>query len=395
MAEARRGPTGALTRLTAVSRALTYAVSLDEVLDITVDCAADLLEAPRVVLMLRDDEGLLRVRAALGCDPEAVESFREPLDETLISHLSRLLGPDAPERFLGVPLVVGGLVIGLLAVLRPEDRAPEERDDWLLSALADQASVALENARGGEGRTTLESRVAELERLRSSREDALRMIGHDLRNPLSALNGYVHLLGSEAYGPLNDAQHVAVGRLRSIAAHLESLVANVVEIGRLAAGGLELTCLPVPLPDVASSAADILQLDAQNRGVELAIDVPPDTTVVADADRLRQVLIHLLDNALKHAPAGTAVRIEAATEGEGDGAVVAIAVSDQGPGVPAEAAETIFEPYRRLEGTGGAGTGMGLGLAIARGLVQVMDGTLVLDTSASAGARFVLRLPAA
>jgi phosphoserine phosphatase RsbU/P len=393
VATSRTGSTGALTRLTAVSRALTYAASLDDVLEITVDCAADLLDAPRVVLMLRDDEGLLRIRAALGCDPAAVESFREPLEETLITRLTAVLGPEAAERFLGVPLVVRGGVIGLLAVLRPAERPRAERDEWLLSALADQASVALENARGTDGRTALEGRVRELERRDTQREEALRMIGHDLRSPLSALNGYLHLLQMESYGPLNDAQRATVERLLAVARHVDSLVNNVAEMGRLAMGTLDLRPLSIELGPLADAAADILRLEAQRKGVEVRVEVPPDLRVRADPDRLRQVLVQLLDNAVKFAPEGTAVRLEAEAGSEAGSGVVVIRVVDQGPGVPADEADAIFEPYQQGTGAVASPASMGLGLAIARALVDLMDGTIALDPAVPQGATFLVRLP--
>lgn len=394
-AGSRTAAAGALTRLTAVSRALTYAASLDEVLEITVDCAADLLDAPRVVLMLQDEDGLLRVRAALGCDPEAVARFREPLEETLISRLALLLGPGAPERFLGVPLVVRGSIIGLLAVVAPEEAMGDERPEWLLSALADQASVALESARDGEGRSALRGRLEELERRDTQREEALRMIGHDLRSPLSALNGYLHLLQLESYGPLNDAQRATVERLLSVARHVDSLVGNVREMGRLATGTLELTCVAVELAPLAEAAADIIRVDALSKDVEIRVEAPRDARVLADADRLRQVLVQLLDNAVKFSPKESVVTLAGGVEERDEGRRVVVRVSDQGPGVAEDEAEAIFEPYRQGAGVTGATGSMGLGLAIARALLTLMEGSIGLDPAAEEGATFVVTLPAA
>ena len=107
-----------LRKLTEVSRALTYAVSLEEVLDLTVARAAELLDAPRTVLMLTNNEGLLSVRASFGLGPDAQSDFLEPLQESLIMRLKALLGTTEEEQFLGVPLVVAGEVTGLLAVAR-------------------------------------------------------------------------------------------------------------------------------------------------------------------------------------------------------------------------------------------------------------------------------------
>lgn len=386
MAEVRRGSSaGALTRLTAVSRALTYAVSLEEVLEITVDCAADLLEAERVVLMLLGEDDLLEIRAQRGVEPEVAERFREPLNESLIGRLNAVFGPGAAETFLGVPLVVRGSVMGLLAILGRAE-APMERSEWLLSALADQAAVALESTRDEATRAELEERARELERVGGHRDDALRMVGHDLKSPLSALNGYLHLLSSESYGPLNDAQRVTLERLASITAHVASLVDSIVDIGRLASGSLHLQCGPLKLAPVVEEAVTVLGMAPQQEGVEVEVRLAEGLAVHGHRDRLRQVLVHLIDNAVKHAPPQTAVTVRAEEEGE----EVVVRVRDVGPGVPPDRAEEIFEPYRRLEGetTGG----MGLGLAIARGLVERMGGTISLDTTEPVGATFVIRL---
>ena len=104
-----------MRKLTEVSRALTYAVSLEDVLRLTVERAAELLETERAVLMLTNEQGFLAVRASFGLDLSLADRFREPLDETLIHRLQNLLGVDA-TRFRGVPLVVGGEVIGILGV---------------------------------------------------------------------------------------------------------------------------------------------------------------------------------------------------------------------------------------------------------------------------------------
>ena len=391
MAETRRSrrgsSAGALTRLTAVSRALTYAVSLDEVLEITVDCAVDLLDAERVVLMMLEDDGLLRIRAQRGVEPEVAERFREPLDESLIGRLSGVFGPTAAGSFLGVPLVVRGSVMGLLATVIRESGSPTERDEWLLSALADQASVALESTRDDEARPRLKGGASEVEVMGGHRDDALRMVGHDLKSPLSALNGYLHLLATESYGPLNDAQRATVERLSSITAHVASMVDSIVDIGRLASGSLHLDCGPLKLAPVVSEAMMVLGMSPQEAGVGIEVRVPEGLAVNGHRDRLRQVLVHLMDNAVKHAPRDTDVTVTA----EEDGEQVAVRVHDRGPGVPPERAEEIFEPYRRLDGETAAG--MGLGLAIARGLVERMGGTITVDTAATEGATFVIRLP--
>ena len=172
-----------LRRLTELSRALTYAVSLDEVLDLTTERAAGLLETDRAVLMLTNDEGVLSVRASFGLERASTERFREPLDDSLVQRLQGLLRVE-PERFVSVPLVVAGEVTGILAVALLEGMDPSEEQEWLLSALADQAAVALEKTR--------------LDETGEFRERLIGIVSHDLRNPLnSILLGATLLLGTK------------------------------------------------------------------------------------------------------------------------------------------------------------------------------------------------------
>ena len=118
-----------LRRLTEISRALTYATALDQILSLAVARAVELVEARSAILMLADEDGLLQVGATHGVAPGTLERFREPLDETLARRLQGLLGVESQECFLGVPLVAHGAVTGLLAIVRPAaDPVTEEEE---------------------------------------------------------------------------------------------------------------------------------------------------------------------------------------------------------------------------------------------------------------------------
>src|SRR5688572_29885264 len=201
-----------LRRLTEISRALTYTTSLEQVTRLTVERGAELLDADAAVLLLPDEAGLLHVRASHGVGEEVVASFRTALTDEVIGRLQGLLGvPD--ECFIAVPLVVGGAVTGVVAVATRHPSTPA--DESLLSALADQAAVALENARlGGEVRVEMEDRLRASEGATSAKDRALATLAHDIRSPLGAIQGYCELLEEEVYGPVNDRQREALGRVR-------------------------------------------------------------------------------------------------------------------------------------------------------------------------------------
>jgi phosphoserine phosphatase RsbU/P len=381
-----------LRRLTEVSRALTYTTSLDQVTRFTVRRGAELLDGPAAVLMLADADGLLQVRAAHGIDEDQLSRFSVPLDDDLTDRLRGLLGV-AEDRFIAVPLVAGGQMTGLLAVTTSDAYTASE--EWLLSALADQAAVALENARlTGEVRIEMEERLQASEGATSAKDQALATLAHDIRTPLGAIDGYCCLLEEGIHGPLNDRQLETLGRIRLSGAHLLSLLDNVMEMARLNAGAVRVSTERVRLVEVAREAVQILlpAAEAKLQTVEFAPDADP--VVLADHGRLRQVVINLIGNAVKFTPDSGRIEVQMSLCTEAGAAFAEISVRDTGPGIPESEQQAIFAPYFRSSATEHI-EGVGLGLAISRALVEQMGGELLLQSAAGAGACFTVRLPLA
>jgi len=369
-----------LQRLTAVSRVLGESASVQEALDTAVTCAAEVLGGERAVLVLKDpDDGLLHVQAAHGLKPGSADRVAEPLSERLVRRLETLLDASAGHGFIGVPIISGGAVVGILAAVRATDirSSADPRDEWLLSALSDQVAVALARGTDGGGRGP---------RLRG--DDALTMVAHDLRSPLSALKGYVHLLQQGRFGALTDSQETVVDRLGGIADHINALAQNIQDFGEIADGTLELDTRPVQLWPIVEEARTMIGLRVREQRLTVRVSVPGVLKVVAAPDRLRQVLIQLLDNAIKHAPEDSTVEVRAEETTAGR---VAVLVSDEGPGVPPGSEETIFEAYRQLHGQREC-AGLGLGLAIGRALIERMGGKLTVLQDSRRGATFRVEL---
>ena len=379
---------GRLRRLSEIGRALTYATSLDQVARLTVERGAELLEAMSAVLMLPDAGGLLHVRAAHGIDEERIARFRAPLTDEVIGRLQGLLAvPD--DSFIAVPLVVGGSVTGLVAVALGHDATAA--DEWLLSALADQAAVALESARlGGEVRLEMEGRLRATEGATNAKDRALSTLAHDIRSPLGAIDGYCSNLEEEIYGPVNDKQRDVLRRVRMSGRHLLSLLDTVMDMARFNAGVAALKSEPVRISEVAREAVQILGPAAEAKFQSLRLDSEADTTVTADGARLRQVLVNLIGNAVKFTPQEGSItvrtsvrRIDGVSWGE-------IRVTDTGPGIAESEQAAIFEPYYRSEGTALL-PGLGLGLAISHALVKHMGGEMELESEVGIGSSFVVR----
>lgn len=357
---------------------------------LTCERGADLLDASAAVLMLQDADGLLHVRAAYGIDDARVGRFQAPFGDELITRLRGLLAA-RDDWFIAVPLVVAGAAIGLLAVSL--GRAADDPDEWLLSALADQAAVALENARlGGEVRLEMEGRLRASEGATNAKDRALATLAHDIRSPLGAIEGYCNVLEDGLYGPVTDKQREGLGRIRMSGRHLLSLLENVMDMARLSAGTTKVRADPVRLVDVASEAVHILLPASYAKHQRLLMNAEADVVVTADAARLRQVLVNLIGNAVKFTPVEGTITVTAGQSMSGGTMWGEIRVSDTGPGISDADRMAIFEPYYRSEGTAMM-PGIGLGLAISLALVRQMGGTIYVESRLGAGSSFIIRLP--
>ena len=230
------------------------------------------------------------------------------------------------------------------------------------------------------------------------RSDLLANVSHELRTPLaSILTGATDLL---ARPRLPASVHVDMEAIIGQARRLERLVSDLLDMARIEAHALTLDPVEIELGDAVEAAAGRLRMASPGRPV--TIGLPPDgLEVLADWDRLGQILDNLLQNAHRHAPPGTPITVEGAP---GKRSMVVIRVIDQGPGVQVEQRERIFERFVRGvdEGEtgedvpGAAPSGTGLGLAIVRGLVEAHAGRVwIEDPEEGEGAHFAFTLPAA
>ena len=380
-----------LRRLTEIGRALTYTTSVEQVARLTVERGAGLFGTAGAVLMLPDGDGQLHVRATHGVSEPLVTRFRAPADDDVAERLRGLLGvPD--DFFVAVPLVVGGAVTGLVAAAL--DHAATSSDEWLLSALADQSAVALENARlGFEVRVEMEERLRASEGAMNAKDRALATLAHDIRAPLGAIDGYCWNMEDEIYGPVSEQQRMVLGRVRMSGRHLLSLLDNVMDMARLNAGVVVLLAEPVRLADVAREAVEILAPASAAKRQRLELAGTLDAVVTGDRARLRQVLVNLLGNAVKFTPPEGTVTITTANRRDGDRMWGEARVADTGPGIAEAERAAVFEPYYRSADTARE-PGVGLGLAISRGLVAQMGGELELESEVGIGSAFTIRLPA-
>ena len=256
-----------------------------------------------------------------------------------------------------------------------------------------QASLAAIRERGATvGAVAVFHDVTELKRLERVRQEFVANVSHELRTPLTAIKGYAETLRD---GGLRDPETAAefVRVIHRHAERLRALIEDLLDLAAVEQGEARLKPAVVRARDVAAQAEGLVRPAAEARGQTLAIDLPADLPdILADRDRLAQILINLLDNAVKFTPEGGRVTLSAkAAEGR-----VVLAVRDNGVGIPPGDLPRIFERFYRVgrsrdrrEG------GTGLGLAIAKHLTQAMGGTIEVESVQGSGTTFRVSLPAA
>lgn len=217
------------------------------------------------------------------------------------------------------------------------------------------------------------SRLAKLEAERASRakSEFLSRMSHDLRTPLNAILGFAQLLEMDRLGV---EQADSVHQILQGGAHLLELVNEVLDIARIEAGHLALSPEPVSLLEVIHEVVSLVRPLGVARAITLRTDpgVDPAIHVLADRQRVKQVLVNLLGNAVKYNTNGGTVTVTAAVSG----GRVRVSVTDTGAGIPAQKLPLLFQPFERLGAEQGPVEGTGLGLAVSKGLIEAMGGTI-------------------
>jgi len=374
--------------LFAFSRKLAGIGTLDDLLWVTVSQIALMLKL-RVVLLLPEGDGLA-VRA--GYPPE------DQLDEADLAAArwswahNRAAGRGADTlpgaRWLFLPFRTGRGAVGVLGIERDEPGpllTPDGRR--LLDALADQAALAIE-------RITLAEAIdrarvmAETERLRAA---LLTSISHDLRTPLATIIGSLTSLRSYGASYDDKTRDEFMATIQAEAERLNRFIGNLLDMTRLEAGAID---LKPELADLAEIVGTALQRTAKLLAAHrVVIEIDPDMPMLrTDYLLLEQALFNLLDNAAKYAPAGSRVLIR----GRRDGGSVLVEIVDEGPGIPAQELERIFDKFYRVQAQDRQRAGTGLGLPICRGFVEALGGTISAGNRRDgSGAVFAIRLPTA
>ena len=240
----------------------------------------------------------------------------------------------------------------------------------------------------------LEQKTADAQSANRAKTDFLAMVSHELRTPLNAIAGYTELLEMGLRGPLTDAQRRDLARIRASGQHLLGLISGVLDLNRIERGQVTYELVQIPIEPFLADLDALVSPQAAAKS--LTLEYVPATgalAVIADREKLRQIMLNLLSNAIRYTPAGGHITLSVRAS---DDKRLEIRVEDTGPGIPESRREHVFEPFVQLDRSlAQPQEGLGLGLAISRDLARGMHGDLTVGSNAGGGASFTLVLPKA
>ncbi len=231
------------------------------------------------------------------------------------------------------------------------------------------------------------------ERANRAKGEFLSRMSHELRTPLNAILGFAQILESDQTAPLSEEQLEHVRQISHAGWHLLEMINEVLDLSRIEAGGISVTLVPTALAPLIEQCIALMRPLADQRGIEIDNRIDPNdgSRVVADAARLRQVVINLLSNAIKYNRQDGRIVLDSGADDLGR---TWLAVSDTGCGIPLERMDELFQPFNRLGADASGVEGSGVGLALTKRLVELMQGEIRVESVPGEGATFTVELNA-
>jgi len=379
-----------------ISRQLNSTLQLDLLLAHITNSAAKLINAEAASILLMDSNtGVLRFEAAL--DPRGVsyDSFEVPLEGSIAGWVVMNKQPlviedvttdprffsqvDEASEFrtrnlMAVPMLTRDRVLGCLEALNKRDGATFTDDDvTTLSTLAAQAAVAIQNARLFE------------------QSDLISEMVHELRTPLAAIKATTYILGRSEIG--EDRRRDLLNTIAGETDRLTRMTTEFLDLARMESGRSRLRTSPIDIGPILTSSLQTVQHQANERNLNLDLKLSPMKLpeVLGDGEKIRQVVLNLLTNAIKYNREGGSVTISATHQEETSR--IEITVEDTGMGIAEVDLSHMFEKFYRVPDLEGYTSGTGLGLAIAKQIVEGHGGKIWVESKRGVGTRFTFYIP--
>ncbi len=396
---------GELEMLYKIGKDITSTLDLKSLLQIITDACCNMVDADRSILFLVDDERKeFKNIVGSGFSQEEFHDFtyeefahsfngwvfreRKPAFSRNLQKDDRQSGP-ALERsnrmqdhsIAVAPLEIGGKIIGTLSVVNEKGKRSFQPDDLnLIVMLADQAAIAIQNG-------SLYEKAQEADRLKSA---FLASMSHELRTPLNSIIGFTGILLQGLVGPLNDEQKMQLGMVQNSSNHLLELINDILDISKIEAGQLVVNQDAFNLKDSIDKAVRIMTPLVEMNGLKLVSTVAPEVgVIVSDQRRVEQILLNLLNNAVKFTHEGE-VRLDCMIKKNR----IVVSVADTGIGIKESDQVMLFNPFQQIDsGLSRKYEGTGLGLSICKRLVEKLGGKIWLKSQWGKGSTFFFDLP--
>ncbi|MGZ5474072.1 MAG: PAS domain-containing sensor histidine kinase [Thermoanaerobaculia bacterium] len=237
-----------------------------------------------------------------------------------------------------------------------------------------------------------EDQLLEARRLAEEASDArakfLSMMSHDLRTPLTSITGHASLIAAGMHGPLTEEQSAGLAHIREAGRELMRMINDILDFAKVESGRIDVQVSAVSVANAVARAGSLIHVRLAEKELAFESAGCDGVEVLADPDRLQQVLLNLLTNAIKFTPAGGRISVTCARDGDR----LLLHVRDTGIGIAPNQQHRVFEPFVQLEAT--RAEGVGLGLAISRELTRAMGGELTVESTPAVGSVFTIALPA-
>jgi signal transduction histidine kinase len=387
------------------------------VFDKILDSCERLFAATGLGIYLIDDTGMLQrggfraknadsipiVRSVAGEFPRPVEGtateiairerrvvhFADVLaDANVPAPLTRIAGIGGNFSIAVAPMLWEGRGVGAIQVSRDPPAPFSDKELTLLKTFADQAVIAIQNARLF---NEIQAKSRELELANKHKSEFLANMSHELRTPLNAIIGFSEVLSEKMFGEVNDKQLEYLRDIHTSGHHLLTLINDILDLSKIEAGRMELELASTSLPMLLDNCTTLVRERASRQGLVLALDVAEGVgDWVADVRKLKQIVINLLSNAVKFTPAGGRVTLRARRLEH----AVEIAVVDTGVGIPKDQQALVFEEFRQAGGDYlRKSEGTGLGLSLAKRFVELHGGAMRVESEPGRGSTFAFILP--
>ncbi len=447
--ESERAALGIKETIQAANLSLSHTLNPADVMKTLLDYLAIIVPHDRARVVLTREDKRLEVGISHGFMPETDESIdrfdlknieKNTLLKTLLVDQRTLVvkdtqkyvnweksaGPDHGRSYMGIPLVAGGETLGMFSLDKDEPDYFTPEYQGRAESLAAQAAVAIQNARlherlrkhaeelekrVAERTFELASRVSEVEalnqtmvRLNEDLKEAVKKaesadrlksaflatMSHELRTPLNSIIGFTGILLQKLVGPLSEEQEKQLKMVQGSARHLLELINDVLDISKIEADQILLIMEKFDVSESIRNSVDKIKPLAEKKGLQVLVDLtPPGIQLTSDRRRVEQILINLLNNAVKFTEKGS-VKIT----GKVNDDHYKVSVIDSGIGIKAEDMENLFKPFRQIDsGITRQYEGTGLGLSICKKLIDLLGGTIIVSSEPGQGSIFAFTLP--